>query len=282
MIRVSPCPPPASLSEAAAKELEKNRKRLQRNEKLVFSVYGSGYVKDALNLTFHFKCAYCESEYGATQPVAIEHFRPKGRIKVSDKETRPRGYYWLAASWGNLLPSCTDCNSARRHPINGKPAQLLGKGEQFPLFVEARRATNEGGEKHERPLLLHPFLDDPDEHLEFIDEGVVRARKRGTRASRKGTASIRVFGLERPRLVQMREARQKLVRKQVERVKREAKRWQDDPGDPEQEAILRDEVLQLKAYVMADNEYAGMARQTLKPFEPELGDVDALLDAVDG
>ena len=108
-----------------------------------FGVYKLTPVKDALNATFHFKCAYCESYFGATQPLDVEHFRPKSGVLVGD-ELVWGVYYWLAASWGNLLPSCTDCNRPRRQALPDGSEQTLGKANQFPISSEAKRAATEG------------------------------------------------------------------------------------------------------------------------------------------
>lgn len=131
-----------------------------------FHAYGSADVRDTLNQAFAFKCAYCESSYGPTQPVAIEHYRPKGRVTVAErnpddtvKQVPKPGYYWLASNWENLLPSCTDCNSPRGQLVPGAAkARTLGKANQFPLVSEAKRASQPGEEKRERRLLLHPYL----------------------------------------------------------------------------------------------------------------------------
>ena len=81
-----------------------------------FKVYGHQQIKDALAALFFNKCAYCETPYAATQPVDVEHFRPKGEV-AEDKE-HP-GYYWLAASWENLFPSCIDFNRERTQQLGG-------------------------------------------------------------------------------------------------------------------------------------------------------------------
>lgn len=55
-------------------------------------------------------------DYGGA-PLDVEHFRPKSEIDEVDPATfRPvpgraptaPGYYWLAAAWSNLLPSCIE------------------------------------------------------------------------------------------------------------------------------------------------------------------------------
>jgi hypothetical protein len=70
-------------------------------------------VKQQLAVLFHNKCAYCESNYAAVITGDVEHYRPKGRIKASDKKAIWPGYYWLALTWENLLTSCKICNEKR-------------------------------------------------------------------------------------------------------------------------------------------------------------------------
>src|SRR5712671_4895281 len=62
-----------------------------------FKVYGDDLLRAALNEQYKYKCAYCETFYGATQPVAVEHYRPKGEILEGNVRVQP-GYYWLAAT----------------------------------------------------------------------------------------------------------------------------------------------------------------------------------------
>src|SRR5688500_1280853 len=81
-----------------------------RDESFDFRAYGHDDVKLELERMFHQKCAYCESDYGATEPVDVEHYRPKGAFLRPDGSLSNPGYYWLAAEWTNLLPSCIDCN----------------------------------------------------------------------------------------------------------------------------------------------------------------------------
>jgi uncharacterized protein (TIGR02646 family) len=171
-----------------------------------FKAYGDKAVKAALTRLFHGKCAYCESRFDATQPVDVEHWRPKGAVDEENGTTPVSGYYWLAASWTNLLPSCIDCNRKREHVIHPTGTRrVIGKGNYFPIEPGTARATAPGAESTEKPLLLHPYDDDPATALDLEDEGVLRARPRadGTADSR-GEASIRVYALNRTGLVHAR------------------------------------------------------------------------------
>lgn len=149
-----------------------------------------------LDSDFHGKCAYCESLIAANQPGDIEHFRPRG--KVTNMENKPimvdkgnglephPGYYWLAYDWQNLLLSCRDCNSISKSKSTGK---LIGKGNRFP--VKNFRAIRPGEEIREEPLLIHPVLEDPEEHLEVDETGIMKAKT----GSEKGKTCIDIFGL---------------------------------------------------------------------------------------
>ncbi len=146
-----------------------------------FKRYKDRQVKAALHQLFHGKCAYCESSYTATQPVDVEHFRPKGRVQGEDNHD---GYWWLAMKWENLLPSCTDCNRRRYQIIpmavsqmaahgdenlfNRCKVSLVGKGDLFPLRAGGVRADYDTQDLvNEKPLLLDPCIDNPGEHLSF-------------------------------------------------------------------------------------------------------------------
>src|SRR2546423_9413583 len=74
-----------------------------------FTVYNHDEIRDRLSDAFNGVCAYCEAPISA---VEIEHFRPKGAVQTADRP-EPPGYYWLAATWENLLPSCYYCNAGR-------------------------------------------------------------------------------------------------------------------------------------------------------------------------
>ena len=136
-----------------------------------FKVYRSDDVKARLALIFHGKCAYCESTYGYQAPLDVEHYRPKGQIEGNGPHP---GYWWLAAEWTNLLPSCIDCNRRRKQKTPQISASLAvlytsiktGKRDSFPIegtYLQPE-STNFSIEK---PLLLDPTRDDPDEHIRY-------------------------------------------------------------------------------------------------------------------
>lgn len=151
-----------------------------------------------LEKVFHGKCAYCESYIQGTYPGDAEHYRPKGKVTTKVGELQSiiesggiphPGYYWLAYHWKNLLPACMECNG-----INGKM-------NQFP--VKNKHAwSHEDGEdpdildRIESPLLLHPYRDNPDQHIKFGNLGLVTAVDN----DEIGSVSIAVYNLSRESL----------------------------------------------------------------------------------
>lgn len=198
-----------------------------------FAIYKHLEVKAALERLFRGKCAYCETFYSSTQPMDVEHFRPKGAVEGDD--THP-GYWWIAMAWDNLLPSCIDCNR-KRNQVTPKgdvsQVQLLeetlkfsrsssvgtGKKDSFPLAEGGVRAVKaQDPLPAERALLLNPCEEDPGEHLEYLFDAenpvsfvVARQLASGdpdfagaNGLSLKGATSIHVYGLNRLGLVQAR------------------------------------------------------------------------------
>lgn len=89
------------------------------------SVYNKPYIKTALIEMSHGKCCYCERLVNKEGYPPIEHFWAKN-IYPDDVVT-----------WGNLLLSCTRCN------------------------------TNKGEFDTRKNPFIHPVYDVPKEHLEF-------------------------------------------------------------------------------------------------------------------
>ena len=169
-----------------------------------FKVYKHPSVKAALAELFHGKCAYCESVYAKVQPMDVEHFRPKSGYMQGGKLNKP-GYWWLAADWDNLLPSCIDCNRRRKHHNLDGETEALGKESYFPIEEEALRARAEGAEAREVRLLLDPCRDHPEKLLSFGEMGEVKARAgTGDLGRRMVKQSTAVYGLNRSALASSR------------------------------------------------------------------------------
>jgi uncharacterized protein (TIGR02646 family) len=230
-----------------------------REDSFNFKVYKDKQVKNALGDLFHGKCAYCESDYTRTQPPDIEHFRPKSAVKINGKLERP-GYYWLAADWKNLLPSCIDCNRERKQDVEGK-IKLAGKANWFPIVGTRVKSHEKDVYQDEVCLLINPCEEKhPDDHLDFIeraDKGVILY------LSDEGEHSIEVFALNRSGLVDARRDYFLRVKKQVKKVTDQLITL-SGKDDLHERTKLQGEINDLLLFSNEKEEYAGLARQIIK------------------
>ncbi|MGY1884150.1 hypothetical protein ACI799_02445 [Blastococcus sp. SYSU DS0753] len=151
-----------------------------------------------LEHVFYGKCAYCEWLLGRSFGAA-EHYRPKGAVTVRAPEGKLErvkdesgvehgGYDWLAYDWRNLVPACDRCNSG------------TGKGSQFPIAGSRVFSPDDLADPSdisaldaiEQPLLLNPYFDKPEEHLQFGLFGVIAP----VNSSPRGVATIDVCKLD--------------------------------------------------------------------------------------
>ncbi|MGA4507150.1 hypothetical protein ACQB6R_05480 [Propionibacteriaceae bacterium G1746] len=241
-----------------------------------FQAYKNEDVRDRLEAVFGGKCAYCESVYAATQPVAIEHFRPKGEVTINKVRTPP-GYHWLASQWTNLLPSCTDCNSARGQKIPGeKDPRVVGKANAFPLADESTRAKVEGDEVHEARLLLHPYFDEPEKHLVFrwdkgdFGDGWVEPAIIDDEPSPMGTATIEVCALRRSRLVANRRERLVELLAHLESVVEAFENVTRHPDDERFVAQFERRLRDVQPFVADFAPYSVMCRQVVAAYQRRL------------
>lgn len=242
-----------------------------------FAAYSQAEVKAALNAWTGRRCAYCEAYYGATHPQDTEHYRPKGRIDTEAGKLQP-AYWWLAADWDNLLPSCIDCNRIQWHEFADGTMHRSGKGELFPLADEAQRATAVGEEIHEVPLLIDPCRDEPADLIEFVDDGgssIARPRDAdaGSMPARRARASIDVYGLNRPGLVILRTIDLERIKLSLRHIVRMAR--QMGTASPEEQAEIEpdfdDEVRFLRRNASGENGFSAMSRPLIEPVFARLG-----------
>lgn len=148
-----------------------------------FKQYRADDVKVALRAMSRSKCAYCESNIWSTRADQVEHYRPKG--KVTGLINHP-GYWWLAHSWTNLLPTCRGCNLRLRgfivtrnmtqdeiERLRGEIGlRAQGKGNQFRIVGPRVMAAPGAGDGEadlalEEPLLIDPCRRDPKPELSW-------------------------------------------------------------------------------------------------------------------
>ena len=202
----------------------------------------------------------------------VEHWRPKGMIIEEDGLKVWPGYYWLAANWDNLLPSCIDCNRERYQRLmpNGE-LEPLGKGNRFPLRDPTKQAKAPDEESGEDPLLLHPCQDDPDEHLEFTVQAVVRPKLQSDRQpSPKGRASIDVYALNRAGLVHERLQVLRLIQQRIKIIQRLSRVLALSDLGPRARVVVEDllshEMAALRQFERAERPFCLMARQVIGRF----------------
>lgn len=273
-------PVPASLdgpTSAAARERSRAaiHFRNANAEAFTFRVYKYQDVADALNALFHGKCAYCESSIKAVQPTDIEHFRPKGRI--AECPGHP-GYWWLAASWDNLLASCIDCNRRRYHevqqlghdPLDDEVEGRfnLGKGDLFPILGATYAATELDDHDAEDAALIDPTRRNPNAHLMWLQEqglSLIGPRVLGEVLDPYGRHTYRVFGLNRQGLVESRTARLLEIRAQVVFIEKILNRAlvMPEPLASEQKDEAFEQLESLYDYAAPDQPFSAMVRDLL-------------------
>jgi uncharacterized protein (TIGR02646 family) len=175
-------------------------------------IYGRTEVRADLLDLFERKCAFCESKLdpAVANPIT-HHFRPKQEaVDAAGKVSRTH-YWWLAYEWENLYLSCQRCATAAQ--------------AQFPMAGDRAAVGARGAAlQSEKPLLVDPCRDDPDEHLVFKADGSVEA------ATPRGEHTIAVYALNRRPLVEAR-------RKEIENARNRAVERGDDREQPYAAAI---------------------------------------------
>lgn len=248
---------------------------------------------------FQEKCAYCESKYSAVDSRNVEHYRPKGAI--NEAPSHP-GYWWLAADWKNLMPSCPACNQFRKQVIYQpgmsladleramrKPARgRSGKGNAFPMHPTARWTTQEGADMtQENPLLIDPMSVNPANHLEwsfdwdrsqYVWEAhpivpFLRPCQIDSEEDLHGKTSIATYGLNRGNLV--RERIEKLTFMQLAATSlvnalQSAAEATGSPSEPNWLRQVEHQKRHLETFTFPSQPYIGMAKAFISLFELEL------------
>ena len=217
-----------------------------KNFRFHSSIYAAKSVKTALQKAQHDKCAFCESKFSHIAYGDVEHFRPKAgyRQNPDDPLIRP-GYYWLAYAWDNLLVSCQLCN--QRHKAN-----------HFPLVDNTQRAKSHRDDiKNEKPLLIHPAEEAPEDFLEFHGANV-----RAIDGNERGAVTIEMLKLNRPAILERRlDALAILVKEIKTRELLCALLAKDSDPVIANEIVAIDE--RLEEFVVDSAEYAAMVRAAL-------------------
>jgi uncharacterized protein (TIGR02646 family) len=229
----------------------------ETKKSFAYERYKHDDVKSSLHELFSGKCAYCEAYYAGTQPVDVEHYRPKAALDPRD-EVEHSGYYWLGSEWANLLPSCIDCNRVRWQTLADGTRIPTGKGARFPLRSGSERARKPGEEILERPLLLDPTSDDPDQDLGFRDDGIIFA------VSPRGAASIEIYGLSRVGVTRARQRHAKHVAKSIRDGERALRICDTYPQNADARQIVDEAILALYEMALPGAPFSGMVRSIVR------------------
>lgn len=272
-------PPPSLMgpNSPASRELESAARHFSSTpeKEFKFSVYSADDVRYALNQLFRGKCAYCEAPIQATQPTDVEHFRPKGRIQECPEHP---GYWWLAATWENLLSSCIDCNRRRYHDaqeLEGGPLPnekdgrfILGKGDFFPILGPVYAQSGEADHDKEDAALIDPTRRDPRLHLRWIvEEGknLIGPVEANGQVDPYGHHTYQVFGLNRQGLVEQRTALWLRIQNQLVLVKDmlEIGVTEPDPAGQRMRDLAFSALEKLTDYTMPGEPYSAMVKELL-------------------
>lgn len=205
-------------------------------------------LKDSLADISHDKCWYCEVIQERSDN-AVDHFRPKSI------------YPWLAFDEKNLRYSCTYCNSRRRNPGTG---ETEGKGDQFPLLDETKRAKHSGEELNEVPLLLDPIIPNDPGLLDFREDGVPCPKYPEDRHEiryRRANISIKLYHLDHPDLIDKRKALALRLTRKIESANELVDRV--DQGDPTIDRAFNELIRDLANAISEKAELSAFARKVI-------------------
>jgi len=166
--------PPEKLQKCAARYRDKllTEKKKHRFKK---SCYNAAAKKELLGLYFG-KCAYCETKIEVGFYSCIDHYRPKSI------------YYWLAYEWSNLLPTCFKCNTLKSNRFDIEGERVVFSEDAF--LADSHALLNE------RPLLIHPEINNPEDFLCFDRDGGIIAKSNHS----KGKYTVDILNLNRDKL----------------------------------------------------------------------------------
>ncbi len=148
-------------------------------------------VREELWKSQFYKCCFCD--FKVQHPYNdVEHYRPKAEADRMPGSADKSGYWWLAWTWENLMFSCAPCNRSHKRGL-------------FPLRTGSTPlAAHQMPPGKEIPLLIDPFFEDPIDHIQFRLM-CVRGREHWLPFPRsgsiKGATTIKVAGLDQPRLI---------------------------------------------------------------------------------
>lgn len=188
--------PPAILVNAHRRNKVKQAVADQSANHITGSDYSPAAVKTLLEAIYNAKCSYCESTVKQVAALQVEHYRPKKGVA---EDASHKGYYWLSVEWTNLLLGCPACNGqgakGNKFPVAGTRVVAQNPFGADGVFSRNIMYPGVSPLSDERPLLLNPELDDPDQHLKYTAFGLLNS------ATVRGKATIGICDLNRDSLL---------------------------------------------------------------------------------
>jgi uncharacterized protein (TIGR02646 family) len=205
------------------------------------NIYGCEEVKDALTAVQNGKCCFCESKMRHVSDGDVEHFRPKGRWKqVNGTPKVYPGYYWKAYDWDNLFLACQKCNQREKQDL-------------FPIESNSVRALNHHSDlSRELPTFIHPEYDDPENHIDFLDQYIKHKTPRGK-------TTISELGLDRSFLDSFREEK-------LDDLRALEDSYICSMGYPNEEKCKENFFDRLRYYVSEGGEYSNMFKSNFSQY----------------
>ena len=165
--------------------------------------YGPDEVKKSLEYIYDEKCSYCESTVKQVASLQVEHYRPKNG--VSEDDTHP-GYFWLSVEWSNLVLACPSCNGqgakGNKFPVDGSRVASQNPFDAAGNFSTHNLRADLSPHIDEKPFLIHPEIDEPNNHLKFTAMGQIEG------ITERGKKTIEICKLDRDPLLK---ERQKII-----------------------------------------------------------------------
>ena len=196
MIQIKNRPTALQTFQSSRVETLKNNLRVKvlngetlTNNDINDTVWKTEEVRNALIMSQHRKCCFCENKRAKKREFDGEHFRPK--LGVTG-ELDHIGYWWLAYEWRNIFYACKTCNQEY-------------KKNQFP--IKGNRAFKETDSlEQEQPLLVHPEKDNPEEFIGFDWQQSYGkfVKATGLDNENRGNTTIKVLGLNNSHLLEER------------------------------------------------------------------------------
>ncbi len=169
-----------------------SKNRSQKRYDWPFNAVIDKELKGHLHEVFHGKCGYCEIKIDYPELGTVDRYRPNNGVRDKN-EFHQDLYWWLTFEWDNLIYCCKECNQY--------------KGNYFP--IKGRRALNEKDDyENEHRMLLNPYLDETDKHLNYIhsNDGHIDA------LTDEGNQTIELLRLNRTNLLEgRRKARKEII-----------------------------------------------------------------------